>query len=503
MRSNRQKYEPLLRRLQSPQSTVKVRTVACPGGTVWVLYIKQLLDVEALAEQVIKPLTLRCENAFTKPQAKKVAESVLYTADCWVETNEDSIEAHVYGGMAVLLFSHDDAYIVVNLRQIAHRSIPTPEITYSVRGPKDSFVENLEVNLSLIRYRIKDPNLRIDTFELGRRTKTPMAVIYLQDVANETAVTEIENRIRRIDTDAIWGTGDIQNFLSNTKHDLFPQMGITERSDAACEAIVEGKVLLLADGGQIALVAPHTFSESMMTCDDRYDNKIFGLFSRLIRYLAYFIALCSSSVYVALVSFHTDALPGSYAILLAQLRQNVLFPAMVEVLIVETIAELVREALLRVPTKIGTAIGIVGAIIIGQAATAAGIFDSLLLIIVSASLLASFAVPDYFSMHPVRILKFLLIFMTGIMGFYGFILAMSFVLISLVSIDSFGVPYFAPFAPFNRYDFKRAFIFSRSTSAKRMQYMKTKDDTRSSTVPDSVETNCQLGSSGGSAPGGK
>jgi len=194
--------------------------------------------------------------------------------------------------------------------------------------------------------------------------------------------------------------------------------------------------------------------------------------------MALFLHLCLSSIYVALVSFHTDALPSAYAILLSQMRQKVLFSALVEVLVVEFIAELVRESLIRVPSKIGTAIGVVGTIVIGQAATAAGVFSPLLLIIVSASLLASFAIPDYFAAHPIRILRFLVIIMTGILGFYGFILALSLIITNLVSINSFGVPYMAPFAPFNPYDSVRAFLFSRSTSKKRQQFMRAKDDTR-------------------------
>ena len=201
--------------------------------------------------------------------------------------------------------------------------------------------------------------------------------------------------------------------------------------------------------------------ESFYASDDKNENKFFGFFSKLLRYLAVMVTLCSTAIYIALVSFHTDALPSSYAILLSQLRKNVLFPAMLEVFIVEFILELVRESLLRVPSKIGTATGIVGAIIIGNASVSAGIFDALVLILVCASLLASFAIPDYFSMYPIRILKFFVIFMTGIMGFYGFVLAISMILTNLVSVDSFGVPYFAPFAPYNRYDFKRAFVFSR------------------------------------------
>jgi spore germination protein KA/spore germination protein len=337
----------------------------------------------------------------------------------------------------------------------------------------------LDVNLSLIRYRIKDPNLKIDMFELGKRTKTAFAAIYIKDIANEEVVNRVESKLSQIDTDAIWGTGDIENILSG-KYSLFKILRPTERSDMACEALMEGKIVLLGDGGTIAMITPFTYVETLISSDDRYDNQIFGVFARLVRYAALFTTLCATALYVAIVTYHTDAVPGNYAILLAKMRQSVLFPALIEVLIVEFIVELIREALIRVPSKIGTAIGIVGAIIIGNAATAAGIFDALVLILVSASLLASFAMPDYASMHPIRLLKFFLIFLTGILGFYGFVLGLSAILTNLVSMDSFGIPYLAPFAPYNRYDAKRAFLFSRKTSGLRMQFMKTKDDTRSS-----------------------
>lgn len=471
-------YDKLIRSFKENNLAVVDRTMVCAGSTLHLLYIKQIVDTEMVALSVVRPLLQYYEKKLLHPKAKKVMETVIHAADCRLETKVDDIEKYILDGMCVLLLSHDKAYVVINVKQVQHRAVPEPDIAYSIRGPKDSFAENLDANLSLIRYRLKDPSLRIDMLKLGRRTQTSMAVIYLSDIANAHYVAEVKRRLSEIDTDAVWGSGDLQNFLADKKTSLFPQTGVVERSDAACEAILEGKVLMMADGGQIALVAPHTFSESMMSCDDRYDLKFTGLFAKLLRYVAFFITLCLSSIYVALVSFHPDALPGSYAILLSQMRQAVLFPAVVEVLIVELLVELVREALLRVPAKIGTAIGIVGAIIIGDAATAAGIFDSLVLIIVSTSLLASFTIPDYFFMNAVRILKFLVVIMTGLLGFYGFVLALCFILTNLVSLESFGLPYFAPFAPFNWYDFKRAFLFSRSTSSKRMQYMNTIDDTR-------------------------
>lgn len=477
---NRQRHEALIDSLKGENKTFTARKISVGASELWLLYVRQLVDVNALSQFVLKPIMEHYESALVRPRANKVAESVISAVDCWVESNLNEVENIVLKGMAVLLFDHDERYVVVNLKDVPHRGIHTPDFTYSIIGPKDCFVENLDVNLSLIRYRLKDPKLKIDMLELGRRSRTGFAVIYIEDIANVQMVSDVKARLGSIDTDGIWGTGEVQGFLSNTKHDLFQQSRLTERSDAACEAILEGKVVLLGDGGHAAAILPTTFNESLLSSDDRYGNKFFGLFAGIIRYAAVLITLCATSIYVALVSYHPDALPSNYAILLTNLRQNVLFPATLEVLIVELILELVREALLRVPSKIGTAIGIVGAIVIGDAASAAGIFDSLVLILVASSLLASFAMPDYFSMNPLRILKFFVIIMTGLMGFYGFVLAMSLILTNLVSIDSFGVPFFAPFAPHNRYDFKRAFIFTRSTSSLRMQYMRTNDDTRSS-----------------------
>jgi spore germination protein KA/spore germination protein len=198
----------------------------------------------------------------------------------------------------------------------------------------------------------------------------------------------------------------------------------------------------------------------------------------MLRYISLYIALTATSVYVAVTSFHTDVLPGDYAILLATLRSNVPFNAMIGVLLLETILELLREALLRVPKRIGSAIGIVGAIVIGQAAIAAGIFSSLLLIIAAVSLIASFALPDYTLITPFRVLKFLVIFTTGFFGFFGYTVATVFVLTLLVSNTSFGVPFMTPFAPYNGRDFAKAFIDQSHVSKWRPGLLNNKDKKR-------------------------
>lgn len=472
------KYEKIIKEMQSKGVIINKRVIEVNDDRVTLLFVKQIIDTNALSEYVIKPLFQY--RTLKKPlKVETIIDSIIITSDCNIETDDSKIEEYILDGMVVLILNSNKQYLVINIKKVEHRAIPTPEVTYTIRGPKDCFVENLDVNIALVRYRLKDPNLKIDTLKVGKRSKTSVAVIYMNDIANETTVKEVKKRISEIDTDIMWGTGELQAFLQNNNHSLFPIIGTTERSDWACEAIIEGRVLIMADGGQIALLCPHTFGDTIVACDDRYDNKFFGLFSRILRLISLFINLCLPAIFVAIVDFHDYVLPATYIIFIAELRQEVIFSVFFEVLIVEFIAELIRESLIRVPTKIGTAIGIVGAIVIGQAAIAAGIFTPFVLIITSVGLMSSFAIPDYFGAHPIRILKFLIIILTGLLGFYGFVIALIFIFLNLVSIDSYGVPYMAPIAPFNLYDAIRAFFFSRSSSPKRPQLLKTKDDTRS------------------------
>ena len=305
-----------------------------------------------------------------------------------------------------------------------------------------------------------------------------VAVAFIEEIANDTVVQEVQKRIEGIDVDGIGESGELQAFLLNNKLQLFPQIGLIERSDMAFHSLLEGKVLVLVDGSGIALLAPKTFSEFFYSCDDRFDNKFFGMFTRILRYAAIIIALTASSLFVALTSFHTDVLPVKYAISFSEMRSNVPVNALIGALSLEFIMELLREALLRVPKQIGSAIGIVGAIVIGSAAISAGIFSPLLLIIVSTSLLASFVIPDYSLVTPFRILKFILLLFTGMLGFFGFTIFMTFILAELVSLNSFGVPYMAPWAPFNFHDFTRTLIDGSTIDSKRPNYLRTKDKTK-------------------------
>lgn len=366
---------------------ISQRNISLRGGSATIIYIKQLTDKKALSELVIQPIV---ENKDDPKLCPANIGDYIFAQQFKVLSDDADIESQILEGMCILLFSNSREYVVIDLKHVQKRQVTSPETAYTIRGPKDSFIEDIETNLSLIRYRIKDKNLRIDNLVVGERTKTTVDVLYISDIANNTCVSEVKKRIQNIEIDGIVESGELQQFLLNKKINFFPQMGIIERSDMACNALLEGKVVVFVEGSGWALVAPKTFGEFLWSCEDFYGNKFVGLFLRLLRFLALLISFTISSLYVAIVSFHNDVLPSGYMIAIAESRSKVPFNALVEVLLIEFIAELIHESLARVPKKIGAGIGIVGAIIIGQAAVSAGVFSPLLLIVVSIGLISTF-----------------------------------------------------------------------------------------------------------------
>lgn len=478
MLRKKNRYEQLLKSIESSNLDIKTRIISGQAGEVIVLYVKELTDRIMLAEHALKPLASYLSKSQEKITAEHAKSSIIYADDCREDTDLNKIVEYILTGFTVFLFPHEEKYLYINFKQVAKRGIPSPELTYTLRGPRDCFIENLDENISTIRYRIKDPALQIKMMQAGRRTKTRIAVVYISNIANQTFVDDIINRINNIDVDGIVDSGELQRFMLNNKLNIFPQMGIIERSDMAAAAILEGKVIILVEGSALGLVAPKLFGEFLQSCDDIYDNKYIGLFSKILRIMAMIFSVTLSSLFIAVCSFNHDLLSPDYILTTAISRSNVPFNALTGVLLMEIVIEIVREALMRVPKQIGSAVGIVGAIIFGQAAIAAGIFSPLLLILGSLSFLSSFVSPDYTIVNPIRILKFLCIIMTAFLGIIGLVLSICLIVTNLVSSNSFGTPYMAPLAPFNWYDFSRWFLFGKQIAPKRPGFLQTKDQFR-------------------------
>lgn len=443
---------------------------------IYILYIPQISNEDSISENIIKPLLQYSWEE--PPTAEIIMNSIIYIGNVILDDDENKITDYILAGKSVIIISECSEYIVANTLKLEKRSVQAPEIEASVRSPREAFTECLDSNLSLIRHRIKDSSLKIDYSTVGVRTKTSVALTYLQDVANPKYVTEIKKRLCEIKVDGILESGYIQKIISNKSSTFFSQIGICERSDSACASILEGRICILVDGSNLALIVPKGLIEFLDAGDDHYDNTFLGAFLKFVRFFALIISLTLSSLYVIVVSYHPEFLPSQYILILASSRVQVPINSVTEAIMMELILELLREASLRLPKQISSSIGIVGTIVIGQAAVFAGIVSPLMVIIVALASISSYAVPDYTFMGPIRILKFLVLFLSAIFGLFGFIMGLNIIAIKLASITSFGIPFTAPVSPFNFKDIKNYFTSNVLLNEERPDFLNTKDKRR-------------------------
>lgn len=469
-------YKSRVEPIEKNITGIMVRKLNVKNKEIYILFIPQLSNRDSLSKHIIKPLVEYDGHGYLS--TNNIMASIITIDDAFTNDDDAKLINYITSGKSIIIISENQDYIVANTLSVEKRSIQSPEIESSLRAPRDAFNENFDSNLSLIRHRIKDQSLKIDYYVLGRRTKTSVALIYIQDVANDQCVTELKNKLSSIDVDSILESGDIQKILSDGTSTLFPYMGIAERSDSACAQILDGKICILVDGSNLALIAPKTFVEFLDSGDDHYDNTFIAMFMKILRLSALIITLTISALYVAMVAFHTDIIPSQYILALAASRVSVPVNAVTEAVLMELILEILREANVRLPKQIGSSIGIVGTIVIGQALVFAGLVSPLLVIIVSLSSMASYVIPDYTLMNPIRLLKFVIIILTGIFGLFGFIMGLTIVVIKLSSIELCNIAYTEPVSPFNLKDMKD-YMSSNTVWAKfRPNFLKGKNRKR-------------------------
>ncbi len=325
------------------------------------------------------------------------------------------------------------------------RGVYETESEKVIRGSNEGFSESVKLNTALIRKRLRSPHVKVKESFVGKRTQTNVDLVYLKDLIHPGMLEEIEKRLGEFEIDGALDSGIIEQLTEKRKYSPFPQFQTTQRPDRAAMAILEGRIVLLSDNSPVALILPATYNTFIQTSDDYYSRWEIASFTRMLRYLASFLAMAFPGLYLAMTNFHTQIVPTDLLLSLAAARQGVPFPAAVEIVLMEVAFELLREAGVRLPGANGNTIGIVGGLIIGQAAVDANIVSPIVVIVVALTALCSFAVPNEEFATAFRILKFLFIFLCSTLGFFGFLVGMLGILIHLSHMESFGIPYLAPF----------------------------------------------------------
>ncbi|MHB8125895.1 MAG: spore germination protein [Desulfitobacteriaceae bacterium] len=458
-------------------SEISQRKLPGKNMDIYILFIRQVTDRIMLADNVIKPLIQYMSNNVTFTIAD-IFNSVLFMDDVIVDSDEAKIIEYLLEGKSIILSSADKQYIAAYTSKYETRIPSSPELEYSVRGPRDSFIENLDSNISMIRYRLKDPGLKIDKITVGRRTKTTVAVVYINDIINPQYVDNVKKKLQAINIDGVIESGYIQKLISDKPYGIFPQVGILERPDMVSANLLEGKLVLLVEGSVMALVTPKRLVEFLDAPDDHYESIYLNIFTKWIRFLCFIITLTISSFYIEFVGFHPDILPSSYIMILATSRATTPFDARFEATIMEIVGEILREASIRLPSRIGPTIGIVGTIVIGQAAVFAGLVSPLMVIVVAMSTMCSYVSPDPSIMAPARLLKFMLLMLTSIFGIFGLVMGVNFILIMALSVTTLKVPYTSPIAPYHFTDLKNFILSDILSVKKRPEAFDTRDNTR-------------------------
>ncbi|PEB48785.1 spore germination protein [Bacillus pseudomycoides] len=435
------------------------------GGTnirAALVFVEGLSDKELIDMHIMKSLLLnfyeeyKCEPSDMEGTVLKefLKNRVLAVSSVEEVHSIKELMTKVLIGSTALLIEGLSDVLILGTKKGKTRNVEEPISEVSVRGPRAGFTEVLSDNTALLRLHGENEGLSLIKFHVGTRAKKELVIAYMKEIADSELVEEVKKRIQKINIDNVPESGYVEQLIEDNYLSPFPQAQSTERPDRVIAALMEGRVAILLDGTPFVLIVPVTFSMLMQSPEDYYERWIPGTFIRLLRYGAAIISLFAPSLYISFISFHPGLIPTKLAISILGGREGVPFPAIIEALFMEIAIEILREAGLRLPKPIGSAMGIVGGLIIGQAAVEAGIISPIMVIVVAATAISSFALAHYSAAIPLRILRFVAMFCAAIFGLYGVILFFLVLCSHIARLKSFGVPYASPAVVYHVSDWK-------------------------------------------------
>lgn len=438
----------------SPDVIIREFEIGSYQVQVAAVYTDGLTDKKMVGDFVMRSLMIdTAEETFKNMVSDKnvfdfIKNNALTIGEVKVIKDWNGLILSILSGDTVILINEWAEAISGSTRGGESRAVTEPSSQVVIRGPKDGFTESIGTNVSLVRRRIKSPNLWLETINVGNVTQTNVAIMYIKGIVNDKLVQEVKQRLNHIEIDGILESGYIEELIQDQTFSPFPTVYNTERPDTVAGNLLEGRIAIFVDGTPFVLIAPTTFFMYFQSSEDYYQRYDIGIAIRLLRYATFLISLLGPSIFIAAITFHQEMIPTPLLISLAAQREGVPFPAIIEVLMMEVSFEILREAGVRMPRAIGQAVSIVGALVLGQAAVQAGIISAAMVIVVAITGIASFATPAFNMAISVRLLRFLIMIFAGAFGFYGIAISNIIIIAHLCSLRSFGIPYMAPLAPF-------------------------------------------------------
>lgn len=423
-----------------------------------VVYINGLVDKQALNEFIIKPMMSELISPYD------IKTSVYISEIKEISNIKEAVQSIIDGHVIIFLEGLEIGF-VLNLCSYEKRAITESGVEQVIRGPRESFVEDIYVNKTLIRRKIRNSNLVFEDFIFGEQTNTQVSIVYMNGIVNEEILAELKARLKKIKTDSILDVGYIEQYIEDSPNALVRTAYHTEKPDVLAGKILEGRIGIMCDGSPDVLTVPKVFIEDLMSPEDYYLKPKFATFLRFVRFISFFISVFLVGSYIAVTNFHQEMIPTQLLISLAGQREGVPFPSLLEALMLVIAFEIIKEAGLRIPNNAGQTVTLVGGLVIGQAAVEAGLVSAIIVIIVSAAGIAEFVNPAFRVL--IVIYRIMMIILGGFFGLFGIFAGLAIMTFHLISLKSFCVPYLYPIAPFDKEGMKD---FLRRAPIKKMNY---------------------------------
>ena len=396
-------------------------------------YLDTMIELAVVQEHIIRPLLGNSDVSVRE------AVSILEYSETDLITVASTA---IVAGKTVVQIEGEAKFYVLGTELNKERAVNIPVNERVLRGSNQALIENLDTNLNLMRKQIASPDLVVKFYQLGRRSNTKVAVLYLRSLANENVLEEFERRIDNIDIDYVEAPGFIQEMIEDKKFSMFPKMLVTERPDRVKSYLMDGKIAILTDGSPNCLIVPVSFWAFFQTPDDYQTGWLFGSALRFLRIFSFIIAMGLPGTYVALVTFDPRIVPFEIALTLQSTMQYIAMPPVLEAFAMLFILEILREATVRLPSSISNTIGVVGGIVIGTVVVEANLISNMMVIVVALTAIASFIIPSYEMSNAARILTYPFIVMASIFGLIGLVISFLLVITHLARLNTMGIPYF-------------------------------------------------------------
>lgn len=413
-------------------------------GDIYVIYLESVTGSDKVNDYILKQLT-SINNL--KNVKKYNMGSIIPGPNTVKITEPDQIEYYLTNGFTIVLTTKE--ILAFETKADINRSVSVPEVQKSIYGPSDAFTENIQVNLGLLKRRIKSSHLKSEDLNMGRKTNTKVQILYFDDITDMTIVENIKEKLDKIDIDGIIDAGNVANILSEDESTPFPTISQSERPDVIATALLEGKVCIMVDTSPFVLILPSFFADFINPVVDNYNRNVNVNFLKILRFASFFFTMILPGFYIALVNYNMETIPTSLLVNFAAQNDGVPFPTIIEAIVMIIVCEILRESDLRFPSSYGSAISILGALVLGEAAVSAGIVSPIMIIVIAFTFITSLIFTELEVINAIRYFRFVFLILAAMYGLYGIALALIYFLIHITSVKSAGKPYYYPIVPFD------------------------------------------------------